>query len=52
MEIDKKYCMSSFLMYRTVADASKAFDERYTPRLYEDDFSKIPIHQSLSLIHI
>ena len=49
MEIDKKYCMSSFLMYRTVADASKAFDERYTPRLYEDDFSKIPINQSSEL---
>lgn len=49
MEIDKKYCMSSFLMYRTVADASKAFDERYTPRLYEDNFSKIPIHQSSEL---
>lgn len=41
--------MSSFLMYRTIADASKSFDERYKPRLYRDHLSKIPIHDSTEL---
>lgn len=37
MSVDKTYCMSSFLMYRTIADHSKAFNNAVTPIFYEDE---------------
>ena len=38
--IDKEYCMSSFLMFRTVADAKKAFVENTEKRSINDDIYK------------
>lgn len=49
MEIDKQYCMNSFLMYRTIADSEKSFDEKFKPRLYKDISSKMPVHDSEDL---
>ena len=31
MEVDKKYCMSSFLMYRAIVDETKCFTKEYIP---------------------
>lgn len=46
---DKKYCMSSFLMYRTIADDTKCFKEGWKPNLFHVDFDKKPIHTSFEL---
>ena len=37
MQVDKPYCMSSFLMYRTIADHQKAFCDSFVPRFYHDE---------------
>ncbi len=34
LEVDKVYCMSSFLMYRTVFDKSKVFSKRFKPNIF------------------
>ena len=48
--IDKKYCASSFLMFRTIADHKKAFSEKYQqPFLWEDKKTRTPIHNSQEL---
>lgn len=47
---DKKYCMSSFLQFRTVPDDTKCFKEGVIPNLY--DVSKLDrklIHDSIEL---
>ena len=36
--VDKKYCMSSYLMYRTVADENYCFKEGWKPNLFSLDF--------------
>lgn len=46
---DKKYCMSSFLMYRTLADEEKCFKENWEPNFFHAEFSKIPIYKSMDL---
>lgn len=33
MIVDRKYCMSSFLMYRIIHDSNKCFSEEYLPNL-------------------
>lgn len=33
MNVDKRYCMSSFLMFRTIADDTKCFKERMVPQI-------------------
>lgn len=47
--VDKKYCMSSFLMYRTIADETKCFKEGWKPNLFHVDFPRIPVHNSEDL---
>lgn len=47
--VDKKYCMSSFLMYRTIADATKCFKEGWKPNLFHVDFDKKKIYTSFEL---
>lgn len=34
--VDKKFCMSSFLMFRNIVDSEKSFSEDITPKLWED----------------
>ena len=43
MTEDKKYCMSSFLSFRTIADSDKTFKKNIIPRLYRDNFEKTPV---------
>lgn len=46
MIVDKKYCSSSFLMYRTIADHSRTFAEGITPYFAEIPKNRVPIHTS------
>lgn len=47
--VDKKYCMSSFLMYRTIADETRCFKEEWTPNLFKLDFPRVPVYKSEDL---
>lgn len=49
MEIDKKYCMSSFLMYRAIVDENKCFSTKYIPKHFKVDFPRTPIANSIEL---
>src|SRR5574344_377211 len=49
MEVDKKYCMSSFLMYRAIVDETKCFTKEYIPSHFKVDFPRIPIANSFEL---
>lgn len=49
MEVDKKYCMSSFLMYRAVIDEEKCFSKQYIPSHFKVDFPRTPIANSFEL---
>lgn len=46
---DKKYCMSAFLMYRSILDKNKTFKEGITPYLYHIPFKREGIHSSQQL---
>lgn len=52
MIADKRYCMSSFLMYRTIADETRCFVGGYKPRLYTIDFEREPVYESSDLERI
>ena len=49
MMVDKKYCMSSFLMFRTIADNTKSFGEGNQPNLWEDCYDRKNVHDSWEL---
>lgn len=49
MIVDKVYCMSSFLMHRTIVDRNKTFSEKVIPRLFTKDYVCEPIHNSEEL---
>lgn len=49
MITDKEYCMSSFLIYRTIADTTKAFHPNLFPKIHEVYPNRIPIHNSADL---
>ena len=49
MVVDKKYCMSSYLMFRTIADDNKCFKEGWEPNIFHVDFPRIPVAQSEDL---
>lgn len=47
---DKDYCMSSFLMYRTIAMKGKSFKKGLEPNLANLDFQREPIYTSDDLM--
>ena len=49
MTVDKKYCMNSFLMFRTIADENKCFLKDTPPNLYRQPKNLFPIHTSREL---
>ena len=49
MVVDKSYCMSSYLMLRTIADHSKTFAENVIPHFYECDVERTPVKDSFEL---
>lgn len=46
MMVDKEYCMSSFLMHRTIIDRTKSFSEKLQPRLFVKDYECDLIHNA------
>lgn len=46
MQVDKKYCMSSFLMYRIISERDKCFSEKYLPK-----WDEYPATESREKIH-
>lgn len=49
MNIDKNYCMSSFLTFRTIADSNYAFAEGIMPQKCNLSADRTPVHNSLEL---
>lgn len=49
MEVDKKYCMSSFLMYRAIVDETKCFSKNYLPSHFKLKFPRKAIANSFEL---
>lgn len=49
MQIDKKFCMNSFLMYRFIVDPEKCFDERYNHPMIKMDWARKEIDNSYEL---
>ena len=43
MTTDKAYCMSSFLMFRSIVDDSKTFQPGIVPQLYRDEHERLPV---------
>ena len=49
MEVDKNYCMNSYLMFRTIADTSKCFTYKYIPKFFDTDYQRESVYNSLEL---
>ncbi len=49
MTVDRKYCMSSYLMYRTICSHDRTFDRRLTPRFYAESPNRKSVHDSEEL---
>lgn len=47
--VDKQYCMSSFLQFRTIIDREKTFSERMVPRYAKISENREKIHNSEEL---
>lgn len=52
MVTDKIYCMSSFLMLRTIYDHNRTFKEGIIPRFFEENADRIPVSNSYELEEI
>lgn len=49
MTVDKRYCMSSFLMLRTISDHKHTFREGIVPRFFEENTDRTPVMDSMEL---
>lgn len=49
MKIDRTYCMSSFLMLRTIYDHNYAFSEKSIPVFFEENKDRHPVYNSIEL---
>lgn len=49
MIVDKRYCMSSFLMYRTICDHNHTFAPGIVPRFFEENADRAPVDNSVQL---
>lgn len=47
--IDKKFCMSSYLMYRYIYDKNKSFQDNKTCQQIDLNFKRLPVRDSKSL---
>lgn len=50
MKVDKTYCASSYLMFRTLADRDRCFSMDFMPYLYTHLKNLYPIHNSEELV--
>ncbi len=49
MITDKRYCMSSFLMLRTISDHNHTFKDGIIPRFFEENDDRMPVKDSFEL---
>ena len=49
MITDKRYCMSSFLMFRTISDHNHTFQDGIIPRFFEENTDRTPVANSFEL---
>lgn len=49
MEINKNYCMSSFLMFRTIYNHNKTFKDGINPRFFEENKDRKIVNNSFEL---
>ena len=49
MITDKRYCMSSFLMFRTISDHNHSFQDGITPVFFEENPDRTPVENSFEL---
>lgn len=49
MTVDKRYCMSSFLMLRTIYGHDRTFQEGIVPRFFEENADRTPVRDSNEL---
>ena len=49
MTEDRAYCISSFLMLRTIADKSRTFKKDIVPQFFDDSYTRKPIYNSTEL---
>lgn len=49
MKVDKDYCMSAFLMYRSLLEENITFKDGIIPRLEHGNFLRIPVCNSKDL---
>jgi asparagine synthetase B (glutamine-hydrolysing) len=47
--IDKKYCMSSFLMIRTLYSNNKAFSNKFSTKIFSENQDRFPVNDSYEL---
>lgn len=47
--VDKTYCASSYLMYRTVVDKEKCFSEKLPINRFTLDFPRTPVYTAKDL---
>lgn len=52
MTVDKRYCSSSFLTFRTVCDSDKCFKDGWKINRYAPRTDKIPVHNSSDLENV
>ena len=52
MKIDKRFCMSSFLMFRALLEKNISFDNTLEPFLPDDSFSREPVGNSRELLRV
>ena len=48
--VDTRFCMSSYLMFRSVVDGTKAFSDQRAPQLVDLAFSRNPVKSSDDLL--
>lgn len=49
MQVDRRYCASSYLMYRTMADPNRCFTEGWEPKLYWPPEQRFQVHDAREL---
>lgn len=49
MSVDKSYCMSSYLMFRSIMDPDKVFKDGISPKRYPRPIASTPIKNSFEL---
>ena len=52
MIVDKQYCMSSYLMFRTIVDHNHSFKDGITPSFFEENKDRQAVTSSQELLNI